>query len=74
MDGRDGNGKPRAFNPEEAAQLRNALCDLSDRIRRCAESIDLQAGGVISPFCLTTGHTCHLWGVAWQEPHHLEER
>lgn len=44
MDGRDGNGKPTAFNPEEAAQLRNALCDLSDRIRRCAESIDIQAG------------------------------
>lgn len=44
MDGRDGNGKPTAFNPEEAAQLRNALCDLSDRIRRCAESIDTEAG------------------------------
>lgn len=44
MDGRDGNGKPTAFNAEEAAQLKDALCDLSDRIRRCADSIEIQAG------------------------------
>jgi len=39
MDGRDGNGKPTEFSPEEAQQLKGALCDLSDRIRRAADSI-----------------------------------
>lgn len=39
MDGRDGNGKPTAFTPEEAAQLKGALCDLADRIRRAADCI-----------------------------------
>lgn len=39
MDGRDGNGKPTDFSPEEAQQLKGALCDLSDRIRRAADSI-----------------------------------
>lgn len=39
MDGRDGNGKPTSFTPEEALQLKGALCDLSDRIRRAADSI-----------------------------------
>ena len=32
MDGRDGNGKPTDFTPEEALQLKGALVDLSDRI------------------------------------------
>ena len=39
MDGRDGNGKPTAFTPEEAQQLKGALIDLSDRIRRAADTI-----------------------------------
>ena len=39
MDGRDGNGKPTDFTPEEAQQLKGALVDLSDRIRRAADMI-----------------------------------
>lgn len=39
MDGRDGNGKPTAFTPEEAEQLKGALCDLADRIRKAADMI-----------------------------------
>ncbi|MGYP003289856317 len=39
MDGRDGNGKPTDFTPEEAQQLKGALVDLSDRIRRAADLI-----------------------------------
>ena len=39
MDGRDGNGKPTAFTPEEAEQLKGALCDLADRIRKAADQI-----------------------------------
>lgn len=39
MDGIDGNGGEGGFTPEEARQLKEALCDLSDRIRRAAESI-----------------------------------
>lgn len=39
MNGIDGNGKPTTFSAEEAEQLRGALCDLSERIRRAAESI-----------------------------------
>lgn len=36
----DGNGGNRGgFTPEEAEQLRSALCDLSERIRRAAEKI-----------------------------------
>ena len=41
MDGRDGNGKPTEFNYEERVQLRGALCDIADRIRRAAETIDI---------------------------------
>lgn len=41
MDGRDGNGKPTEFNLEERAELKGALVDLSNRIRRAADSIDL---------------------------------
>lgn len=41
LDGIDGNGGNRGgFTPEEAEQLRGALCDLSERIRRAAEAID----------------------------------
>lgn len=39
MDGRDGNGKPISFTPEEAEQLRGALCDLAERIRKAADMI-----------------------------------
>ncbi len=39
MNGIDGNGKPTSFTMEESMQLRSALCDLSDRIRRCAETL-----------------------------------
>ncbi len=39
MDGRDGNGKPTSFSPEEALQLKGALIDLSNRIRIAADSI-----------------------------------
>lgn len=39
MDGRDGNGKPTTFTPEEIQTLKGALVDLSDRIRRAADSI-----------------------------------
>lgn len=39
IDGRDGNGKPTAFTPAEQEQLKGALIDLSDRIRRAAETI-----------------------------------
>ncbi|MBJ2184579.1 MAG: DUF5053 domain-containing protein [Muribaculaceae bacterium] len=39
LDGIDGNGSTGGFSKEEAQQLKDALCDLSDRIRRAAESI-----------------------------------
>lgn len=41
MDGRDGNGKPTEFNYQERLQLKGALCDLADRLRRAAEKIDV---------------------------------
>ncbi len=39
MDGIDGNGGEGGFNEEEVEQMRGALIDLSNRIRRAAESI-----------------------------------
>lgn len=39
MDGRDGNGKPTSFTPEEAEILKGALYDLADRIRKAADLI-----------------------------------
>lgn len=39
MDGIDGNGGTGGFNAQETEQLRNALVDLSARIRRVAENI-----------------------------------
>lgn len=39
MYGIDGNGGVGGFTPEEADQLKGALFDLSDRIRRAAENI-----------------------------------
>ncbi|WP_295730861.1 DUF5053 domain-containing protein [uncultured Muribaculum sp.] len=39
LDGIDGNGGSGGFTTEEALQLKGALCDLSDRIRRAADSL-----------------------------------
>lgn len=39
MDGIDGNGGVGGFNPQEAEQMRDALIDLSNRIRHAAEKI-----------------------------------
>ena len=39
MTGIDGNGGKGEFSPDEALQLKGALIDLSERIRRCADSI-----------------------------------
>ena len=39
MDGRDGNGKPTTFTAEEQERLKGALIDLSNRIRKAAETI-----------------------------------
>lgn len=39
MDGIDGNGGAGGFSESEAEQMRNALYDLSNRIRRAADSI-----------------------------------
>ena len=39
MTGIDGNGGDGGFNAEEAEQLKGALIDLSNRIRKCADSI-----------------------------------
>ena len=39
MDGIDGNGGMGGFSPQEAEQMRNALFELSARIRRAAENI-----------------------------------
>ncbi|MGM9694485.1 MAG: DUF5053 domain-containing protein [Alloprevotella sp.] len=38
--GHDVNGHPASFTPEEKEQLRGALCDLSERIRRAADAIE----------------------------------
>ena len=39
MDGIDGNGGLGGFSEEEVEQMRGALIDLSNRIRRVAENI-----------------------------------
>lgn len=39
LDGIDGNGGAGGFTPEEALQLKGALCDSSDRIRRAADTL-----------------------------------
>jgi hypothetical protein len=41
MDGIDGNGNKNDFTYAEKLQLKNALLDFSERIRRSAESIDV---------------------------------
>lgn len=43
MYGIDGNGGTGGFTEEEAQQLRGALADLSNRIRKAADSIPVQA-------------------------------
>ena len=40
LDGIDGNKKPTDFTVEERCQLKGALIDLADRIRRAADNID----------------------------------
>ena len=40
MNGIDGNKKPTDFTVEERYQLKGALIDLADRIRRAADTID----------------------------------
>ena len=37
--GIDGNGGVGGFTPQQLEQLRGALCDLSDRIRRAADNL-----------------------------------
>lgn len=39
LDGVDGNGKEKGFTNEEHKQFKNALFDLSDRIRKTAEKL-----------------------------------
>lgn len=39
LDKRDGSGREIDFTPEELKQFKDALYDLSDRIRKAAESI-----------------------------------
>ncbi|MDR1716338.1 MAG: DUF5053 domain-containing protein [Prevotella sp.] len=39
LDGIDGNGKPTDFTHEEKEQLKGSLLDMSERLRRAAESI-----------------------------------
>ena len=39
LDGIDDNKKPTEFTEAEKIQLKGALCDLADRIRRAADTI-----------------------------------
>lgn len=39
LDGINGNGGTGGFTPDEALQLKGALVDLSERIRRAAETL-----------------------------------
>lgn len=39
LNGRDGNGGHGEFNEQETEVMRNALFELSDRIRKCAEKL-----------------------------------
>lgn len=41
LNGVDGNGKETDFTPDERLQLKGALVDLSERIRRAADNIDV---------------------------------
>ncbi|MBR0202436.1 MAG: DUF5053 domain-containing protein [Bacteroidaceae bacterium] len=46
LDGIDGNGGGGGFTAEEAEQMRGALIDLSNRIRRVAEDICPESLGI----------------------------
>ena len=46
LDGIDGNGGEGGFTSMEAEQMRGALIDLSNRIRRAAENIPSESLGV----------------------------
>lgn len=46
LDGIDGNGGEGGFTPQEAEQMRGALLDLSNRIRRAAENIPSDSLGL----------------------------
>ncbi len=39
LNGIDGNGGEGGFTPEELQQLKGALCDLANRIRRASEAL-----------------------------------
>ena len=39
LDGIDGNGGKGEFSEKEKEQMRGALCDLADRLRRAADNI-----------------------------------
>lgn len=39
LNGIDGNGGTGGFTPDELQQLKGALCDLADRIRRAADAL-----------------------------------
>jgi hypothetical protein len=39
LNGIDGNGGKGGFTEEESQQLKGALCDLSERIRRAADQL-----------------------------------
>lgn len=39
LNGIDGNGGEGGFTPDELQQLKGALCDLSERIRRAADNL-----------------------------------
>lgn len=41
LDGRNSNGGEGGFTEEEKQQLKGALCDLADRIRKAAEKIEV---------------------------------
>lgn len=47
MYGIDGNGGQGGFTDEEAQQLRGALVDLADRIRKAAEKIPAPASSIL---------------------------
>lgn len=41
LDGIDGNKKPIEFTEEEKYKLKDALCDLADRVRKVADTIPI---------------------------------
>ncbi|MGY0407408.1 MAG: DUF5053 domain-containing protein [Polaribacter sp.] len=43
MNGFDGNGSETEFSKDETETLKNALYDLSNRIKKCADKLDAQS-------------------------------